>query len=276
MLRRLFAVTGFACLVGALAGPASAGTIGTTSGSLVGCGGPFTAFESSVASPGLSYTIPAGGGTITSWSTQAGPVGGQMALVVGRPTGTLDQYRIVAESATESLTASSLNTFAVSIGVQGGDVVGYYIPSLEDCAFFTGNGGDSLDLGFGGPPTIGSVFGTPSRNARFILNLSVSLAPAGAGVAQVNNVFLCYSKFEQDGGAVFNVDQQDALLKNGFWTPDAVAGNVPGGDNIGAYHLVCNLPSGLAQTDQLLDDGGNVIPVSAVGASTDGLYAIAG
>ena len=245
------------------------------------CGPGFTAFESSVATGGVTYTIPAGGGTITSWSTQTGADGGQMALVVGHPTGTLDQYTIVAESAVETLTANSLNTFPVSIAVHAGDVIGYYLASgtpAEECAFNTGNGGDSLDLGFGAPSAVGTVFGTPIQNAGFLLDLSVTLVPGGAAAPQVNNVFMCYSKFEQDGGAVFNVNQEDALLKTGgFWTPDAVAGNVAGGDNIGAYHLVCNPPTSLAPTSQLLDDGGDVIPASTMGVnSTDGLYPILG
>ncbi|MGH2934042.1 MAG: hypothetical protein ACRDL2_05935 [Gaiellaceae bacterium] len=278
-MRRFLGVTGFVCVLGfgVLAGPALADTtIGTTSGTLVGCSGPFTAFQAALATAGVTYTVPAGSWTITSWSTRTdGAAGQMMGLVVGRPTGTADQYTIVGESAVQTLTANTLNTFPVSITVQGGDVIGYYIPGSTDCAFSTGNGGDSLDLGTGGEPAVGSTFDTPDRNAGYILDLSVTLAPTGT-VEQVNHVFLCYSKFEQDGGASFDVDQQDALLKTGYWTPDAVAGNVTGADNIGAYHLMCNPPSGVAQTSQLLDGGGNVIPASVVGSATDGYYPILG
>jgi hypothetical protein len=277
MLRRFAFATAVLCVLGLgmLAGPALAGTvIGTTSGTPVACSGPFTAFEARLATSGASYTIPAGSWVITSWSTLAGPDGGQMAMVVGRPTGTADQYTIVAEGSVETLTANALNTFPVSIGVQGGDVIGYYIPGFEDCAFRTGNGGDSLDLG-SGEPAVGSVFATPDPFPGYILDLSVTLGPGGAAVPQVNNVFLCYSKFEQDGGSVFDVNEQAALIMQGYWLPSAETDNVAGGDNIGAYHLVCNPPTGLAATSLSLDDGGDVVP-NAIAADGTGYYPILG
>lgn len=277
MLRRFAFTTAVVCVfgLGVLAGPALADTtIGTTTGSFVGCGGPFTAFEASVGTPGVSYTIPAGGWVISSWSTRTGAFVGQMALVVGRPTGIANQYTIVAESSVETLTANALNTFPVSIGVQGGDVIGFYLAGSDECAL-GGSGGDDLVYA-GGEPAVGTTFNTSFSAGGVLLNLSATLAPAvGTAVPQVNNVFLCYSKFEQDGGAVFNVNEQAALLKSGFWLPSAVAGNVAGGDNIGVYHLVCNPPTGLAAMSVSLDDGGDVLP-NSVAADGTGYYPILG
>jgi len=277
MLRRFAFTTAvfFVLGLGVLAGPALADTvIGQTVTSGASCvPSGWVGFD--VGAP-VSYTVPAGGGTITSWSTQAGPDSGtQLALVVVRPLGG-SQYKVVAISATETLTPSVINTFPVSISVQGGDVIGAWVVNDSYVCDVTSDPGDPLLFEFT-TPTVGATL-TTSLDPGVLMNISATLVLAGAAVPQVNNVFLCYSKFEQDGGAVFNVNEEDVLLKSGaFWTPDAVAGNVTGGDNIGAYHLACNPPSSLTSTGQLLDDGGNVIPASAMGIdSTDGLYPIFG
>jgi len=277
MLRRSVLLLAVVCVVGlgVMAGPALAGTVlgqTVTSGDV--CASGWVGF---IPSGSVSYTVPAGGGTITSWSTLAGSTGGtQLAFVVGRPTGTPDQYKIIAISDTETLTPNVINTFPVSIAVQGGDVIGAWV--VNDgwvCDYPTGNSADQLDYLFT-TPTVGSTIDF-DVSSEYLLNISATFNGGGVAIPQVNNVFLCYSRFEQDGGAVFNVNQEDALVKAGYWVPDAVAGNVVGGDNIGAYHLVCNPPSGLSQTNQFLDDGGNVIAASLLGAdSTDGLYPILG
>ncbi len=58
-----------------------------------------------------------------------------------------------------------------------------------------------------------------------------------------NSVFLCYSTYQVDPG-VWKLSQAETLFKAGYWQPYAVAGNVVGGTNVGAYHLVCNLATG--------------------------------
>lgn len=68
-----------------------------------------------------------------------------------------------------------------------------------------------------------------------------------------NHMFLCYSKFETDGGMVFTNTQALGLLADpasGYWAPFAVAGTDATGatPNISGYHLVCNPPSSLAPT----------------------------
>ena len=64
----------------------------------------------------------------------------------------------------------------------------------------------------------------------------------GCPVLPVNNVFLCYSKFEVDPGT-WSADQASELMSEGYWSPIALTGNRDGGTNIGGYHLVCNPPS---------------------------------
>lgn len=62
-------------------------------------------------------------------------------------------------------------------------------------------------------------------------------------------IFLCYSKFQVLPG-VWPHDVAADLLAAGYWYPNAVPGNVDGGPNLGAYHLVCNA-TGTATGDDL-------------------------
>ena len=71
------------------------------------------------------------------------------------------------------------------------------------------------------------------------------------------NSYVCYSKWEQDGGMVALVANIPGMLAGGGWQPYAVAGAVPGGDNLGtSYHLVCNLSDGQKPTGMLVDLNG--------------------
>jgi hypothetical protein len=86
------------------------------------------------SSSGPSYTVPAGGGSITSWSTMAGGPGflGPARLEVWRPK-TAGVYTLVGISAPEALTARILNTFPVNIGVQAGDLLGLNVVDQMLC-----------------------------------------------------------------------------------------------------------------------------------------------
>jgi hypothetical protein len=57
-----------------------------------------------------------------------------------------------------------------------------------------------------------------------------------------NHVFLCYSKFNDEPG-VWPIEQAQALIDDGYWSPRALDGTVAGGTNVGGYHLVCNAPA---------------------------------
>ena len=56
-----------------------------------------------------------------------------------------------------------------------------------------------------------------------------------------NHIFLCYSKFNDVPG-VWPAAEAQALMDEGYWSPEAIEGTVDGGTNIGGYHLVCNPP----------------------------------
>ena len=72
---------------------------------------------------GNAYVIP-GTGTITSWSTSAGPGAGQMLkMKIFRKVADPMDYKVVGHDL-RALTAGTINTFPVSIPVQAGDVLG--------------------------------------------------------------------------------------------------------------------------------------------------------
>lgn len=92
-----------------------------------------------------------------------------------------------------------------------------------------------------------------------------------------SDVFLCYSAFQTNPG-VWSSSVAAALLKAGYWSPYAVAGNVAGATNIGAYHLACNLATGQSAGTSTLGGAGEVIGADAKTAVTGvpGFYPIIG
>ncbi len=111
-------VLAFSALVlglSAFAAPADAATaLGETESPYTPliCTGPSTYLQVSTGQA-PSYTVPAGGGVITSWSTFA-PLGGAVVkLGVFRPAGPpQDTYTTVGASPPQTLVAGSLNSFA--------------------------------------------------------------------------------------------------------------------------------------------------------------------
>lgn len=78
-------------------------------------------------------------------------------------------------------------------------------------------------------------------------------------IPQVDNMFLCYSKFQTDSGLVVPIKTAIKLLAaGGYWLPNAVSGNAVGFANIGGYHLVCNAPGTLTGFDLGNDQKGGV------------------
>jgi hypothetical protein len=151
---------------------------------------PWDEFQTSVAS-GASYAVPAPGGVITSWSTNAGPGVGQLfEMKIFRPMSP-SAYLVVAHDGPRGLTPSVLNTFPVSIPVQAGDIVGVHIPTEFEttptaCEFKTGipldiqryKSGDAAD-GTG----IGLTPGFESSEFRYNVSASVLPPPVLTGLA---------------------------------------------------------------------------------------------
>jgi hypothetical protein len=134
--RLILGVIGLATVVlGATASLANAETIGQlapdnppgTPPPATAVNGPYDEIQSTVE--GTSYVVPAGATRITSWSTNAaeGP-GQQLELKVFRyvsgPYGSQEYTYTAVAHDLETLTPGKINTFAVNLPVQPGDVIG--------------------------------------------------------------------------------------------------------------------------------------------------------
>jgi hypothetical protein len=111
------------------------------------CNGPLDSVQ--VSTSGTSYAVPAGGGSITSWSILAGPDTGTVGLEVWRPTAP-PTYTLVDTTPLTSLTANSLNVFTLTttIAAQGGDLLGLRVEGSVSCAEFTSNPSDLVGISF--------------------------------------------------------------------------------------------------------------------------------
>jgi len=172
---------------GAMAAASQAGatvTIGQTFLASFMCGGPSTYFEQSTAPGSPSYAVPAGGGTITSWSVQTGPSGAHVKLAVLRNAGGPSTFTTVSTSAEGVLAASTLNTFSTSLPVQADDRIGVLITSSSSFPYGCANPGfDPLDIGQRDAAVVHDT-GTfsyidPSDHTRVNLSATVEPAPSG-------------------------------------------------------------------------------------------------
>jgi hypothetical protein len=159
-------------------------SIGSTTGSLVGCGSNFSLIQSAVSSPGLSFSVPTGDWVLSSWSTQASSGGGQMAAVIYRQTSP-GVYTVVGTSAVETLTPNVVNTFATAIQVQAGDLLGLWATAPAACGLDTGNSGDILSFWSAGSlPSVGdtTTSGSWSNDPTLALDISATLVATGTNV----------------------------------------------------------------------------------------------
>ncbi len=126
----MFRLLRIAVIGACLALPAQAGAAttlgaldpaGAPSGSCAGDSGWVQGAETGAG----SYTVPANGGVITSWSHRANASAGrELALRVWRPTGTAGTYILAAGEGFELLSPSTVNTFSTRLPVTAGDRLG--------------------------------------------------------------------------------------------------------------------------------------------------------
>jgi hypothetical protein len=105
---------------------------------------------------GLSYAVPPGGTTISSWSVLAGADTGPIALEVWQPTAP-PTYTLEGISPTVTLTAGTLNTIALTspLPVEAGDLIGLKLYGFDECALQTGDPNDIIASTFATPATVG-------------------------------------------------------------------------------------------------------------------------
>jgi hypothetical protein len=177
MTRRLLAALAlFTLALGTTVSSAAPVTIGQTLPGSTRCFGDGWFIQTSPA----SYAVPAGNWNITSWSTHAGTLGGSMGLMVFRNAGipgTPSAYIVVGASSVEALTANSLNTFtlAVSIAVQGGDLLGMFKTDGTACAM---SGAGKIEGSNRPAPPVGATEIPELDNPSLLGNISATLSPA--------------------------------------------------------------------------------------------------
>jgi len=132
----------------------------------------------------VSFTVPAGGGVITSWATRTNEAAGQQgALKTLRQTSSANgqfTFSVLATSTVQNLTPNALNRFPTRIPVQGGEVIGYHFPTGPDdsqaCSFTVAANANTL---LGGPSSgePGSSFTTTDDDfsSQKRLNLEATL-----------------------------------------------------------------------------------------------------
>ena len=148
-------------LVGA--SPAGAATrIGSTTAADQSCGADVTVVQDLTSSAAPSYSVPQGGGIITSWGFKAGANPGTRKLKLMRPTGTSGAYFVGGESAPETGLPNQRNDFRTRIRVGGGELLGFYTTTGDACRGPGPSGslvrsGSSSDSQSSDPP-VGSFF----------------------------------------------------------------------------------------------------------------------
>jgi hypothetical protein len=104
---------------------ANARTLGQVAPPGLGGCGNCDVFQAHVGKGEPRYRVPLGKWTITLWSAQGGGnAAGKARLRVYRPTGTKGQFQLVKQSKIETIPASGHPSFAASINVEGGDLLG--------------------------------------------------------------------------------------------------------------------------------------------------------
>ena len=152
-MRRQFVVLCSLCaaLCAVALGTASAAGDGATLGQVVPgnapCGAPESIIVAQTAtSGGVSYEVPAGKWRVIWWAAAGSPTG-HIALVIFRPTGNPNEFRIVGSAAPRSLPEPK-NKFPATIKVRGGDLVGFWAEPNTICGVSTGDPGDTASIYF--------------------------------------------------------------------------------------------------------------------------------
>jgi hypothetical protein len=190
------------------------------------------------------------------------------------------------------LDAEHLNTFATSIAVQGGDLLGFWIAQgsligFVTCVSLTGpNSGDTI--GLTSSPSTPAAGNTPTipPGPQGLLNISATLTSTGQPPTSTGKTegkkstppappprapdhsFLCYSTFQVDPGT-WLTSESAALLAQGYWLPFAEK-TTPTATAIGnGYYLSC--PK-FTQTGSLVSADGTDLGEHPELANTPGYY----
>jgi hypothetical protein len=146
--------------------------------SVFDCTGPSTYFQQATEPASPSYTVPAGGGVITSWQTQAVRGGAEVKFAAFRPTGTPSRFTTIGSSAMRTIQAIQLNTFSTQIPVQGGETIGLLIFSgTHQCARGGFGTGDTAQRDARAVHDTGSTFTYTDPSSPTRINVSANVEP---------------------------------------------------------------------------------------------------
>jgi hypothetical protein len=153
--------------------------IGSAAGT-VPCNPGFDIVQSSSSGP--SYTVPVGGGSITSWSTLAGPGDvGPAQLEVWRLKSP-GLYTLVGISPSEALTPSTTpNTFQVNIAVKAGDLLGLHVDGPLRCLLKTTSTSDTIAQTDVATPAVGLDQALTPDFFPYHLNVAATLGATAPG-----------------------------------------------------------------------------------------------
>jgi hypothetical protein len=145
------------------------------------CAGPATYFQQANAATSPSYTVPAGGGLISSWETFGGTSSGaQVKLAVFRPTGTPNQFETIGSSAVQTIRAGQHNRADTQIPVLGGETIGLLILSgTHQCVdTFASNPADGGQRDTTAVHDAGSTFTYSNPSPGTLINVRADVSPA--------------------------------------------------------------------------------------------------
>jgi hypothetical protein len=156
----LFAISFVAAGVFSQCDVASARTLGSVAPPNLGACSSCDAFQLATAAGQPSYRVPRGKWTITSWSAQgSGTEAGKARLRVYRATATPGQFMLVKQSHIERIPKNGHPTFATSLSVKGGDLLGLGTVIGVPSGYSTGVDGDNEVAVHCDPTGVGQLVG---------------------------------------------------------------------------------------------------------------------
>jgi len=110
-----------------------------------------------------------------------------------------------------------------------------------------------------------SIIGTPAAGNYHIDRGACSRS--SISMPDVDSAFACAGQPSAGLPGVWAVTERNVFASltsyaPGYWTPYALAGAVPGGNNLGSYHLICYLPPGMKETGGFIRGDGNAVPAA--------------
>lgn len=136
------------------------------------------------------YTVPPGGGVITSWSIRGGtsvPAGDRVRLRIFGPGSSSGSYKVIADSIDRLPTANAVRTMSERIPVSGGETIGLRLATSGDTpSSYSGAPGDliSATTMFSDPgpgQETGTMIDTSDRRLNVAVKLESDLDRDGFG-----------------------------------------------------------------------------------------------